>query len=93
MSNTLIGKTLTGMKIADDKQAILFNTSDGDVVAKCDADCCSVTWVEHIELPALGFPALVVAVGALDLPVLTMTTLTTTVWQCMGAKLPPIRAR
>lgn len=34
MSSMLIGKTLTGMKIADDKEATLFNTSDGDWLVK-----------------------------------------------------------
>jgi len=66
--NPLIGKTLTGMKIADDRQALLFQTTDGDMEVLVDADCCSYTWVEHIELPALGFPALVTAVEDLDLP-------------------------
>lgn len=66
--NPLIGKTLTGMKIADDRQALLFQTADGDLVVQVDADCCSYTWVESVELPALGFPALVTAVEELELP-------------------------
>ena len=66
--NPLIGKTLTGMKIAEDRQALLFQTADGDIVVGVDADCCSYTWVEHVELPALGFPALVTAVDDLDMP-------------------------
>jgi len=65
--NVLVRKILTGMKIAADKQAILFQTTDGDIVAYADADCCSHTWVEHIELPALGFPALVTEARDLDL--------------------------
>ncbi len=68
MNNILVGKTLQAMKIADDKEALLFVTNAGDIVARCDADCCSSTWVEHIELPALGFPAFVIAVDDLDLP-------------------------
>jgi hypothetical protein len=32
-----------------------------------DADCCSHTWIESIELPALGFPAVVTEVKDLDL--------------------------
>ncbi len=68
MANILIGKKITQIKIADDKEAILFICEDGDVKARCDAECCSHTWIEHIELPALGFPALVVAVDDLDLP-------------------------
>jgi len=68
MTSILIGKKIKQIKIADDKHAILFCCEDGDVKALCDAECCSNTWIEHIELPALGFPALVVAVDALDLP-------------------------
>lgn len=68
MSNVLIGKTITGMKIAQDREAILFQTTDGDMVVRVDADCCSYTWVEGIELPALGFPAIVSKVEDLELP-------------------------
>jgi hypothetical protein len=68
MSKILIGKTITKMKIADDKKAILFITDDGEIIAKCDGDCCSNTWVEHIELPVLGFPAKVISVDDLDMP-------------------------
>lgn len=56
------------MKIADDKQAILFKTPDGDIIARADGECCSHTWIESIELPALGFPALVVSVQDLHMP-------------------------
>jgi|SRR6185312_2312985 len=66
--NVLVGKTLTGMKLAEDRQAILFQTTDGDVVVQVDADCCSYTWVEHVELPALGFPAVVTEVEDLEMP-------------------------
>lgn len=68
MSNILIGRTLTGIKIADDREALLFQTAEGDVIARCDADCCSHTWVEHVDLPARGFPAVVQAVEDLDMP-------------------------
>lgn len=57
--NILINKILTGMKIADDKKAILFQTDSGDIPVSVDGDCCSDTWIESIELPALGFPCLV----------------------------------
>lgn len=51
----LKGKVIVAMKIADDKKAILFITDGGNIIAKCDGDCCSSTWVEHIDLPVLGF--------------------------------------
>lgn len=68
MTNVLIGKTILQIKIADDKAAMLFICEGGEVKVRCDAECCSSTWIEHIELPALGFPALVIAVNDLDLP-------------------------
>lgn len=67
-TNPLIGKTITGMQIAEDKEALRFILSDGELIVSVDADCCSHTWIEHVELPALGFPAQVVAVDDLDLP-------------------------
>ena len=66
--NVLVGKTLTGMKLAEDRLAILFQTTDGDILVRVDADCFSYTWVESIELPALGFPALVTVVEDLEMP-------------------------
>lgn len=48
--NPLIGKTLDGLDLADDKQALRFRVRGGDpIIALVDADCCSYTWVEHIE--------------------------------------------
>ena len=67
MSKFLVGKTIKKIMIADDKQALLFMTDDGDHVVRVDADCCSHTWVESIEAPALGFPALVAGAEDLDL--------------------------
>jgi hypothetical protein len=63
----LVSKTLIGIMLAEDKEAILFRTSSGDIVAKCDADCCSHTWVEHIELPVNGLPAVVLSVQDIEL--------------------------
>lgn len=68
MENILVGKTINAILIAKDKEAIRFDTDGGEIIAKCDSDCCSYTWVEHIELPALGFPSKVVSVESLGLP-------------------------
>lgn len=62
MSKSIIGKTLDGIKIADDRKAVLFLIDGGDVIAKTDGECCSCSFIEAIELPALGFPATVMAV-------------------------------
>lgn len=66
--NPLIGKVVTGLQIADDRQALRFVLADGEMVVLVDAECCSYTWVENVELPALGFPATVTAVEELDMP-------------------------
>lgn len=66
MPHVLVGKTITGIKIADDKGAILFQTTDGDIVARCDGDCCSHTWIESIENTVREFPALVTAAHEIE---------------------------
>ena len=68
MANILVGKTINKIMIADDKEAILFKTTGEDVLVRVDADCCSETWVESIELPAMGFPAVVISVDDLKMP-------------------------
>lgn len=68
MTNPLIGKTLTKVELAVDKLAIRFTVDGEHVVARCDADCCSFTWIESVELPAGGLPAKVLEATDLDLP-------------------------
>ena len=65
----LEGKTITKIELASDHKAIRFTVdADAPIIAKADGDCCSDTWIEHIELPAAGPPAKVLSVGDLDLP-------------------------
>lgn len=66
-TNPLIGKTITAIEIAADKLALRFILSNSECVVNVDADCCSHTWIEEVELPALGFPAIVTAVEDLSL--------------------------
>lgn len=66
--NPLIGRTIQRMMIAADKMALLFVLDDTtELVARVDADCCSHTWIESVELPALGFPCVVQTVADLEL--------------------------
>src|ERR1700757_2282545 len=58
MENTIVGKYIKNIKIADDKLALLFQCDDGDIVLRVDGDCCSNSWIESITLPE-SFPALV----------------------------------
>jgi hypothetical protein len=64
----LVGKTLTKVELAADKMAIRFTVDGETVVAKCDADCCSHTWIESVEMPAGGLPATILGIGELTLP-------------------------
>lgn len=66
-TNPLIGRVLTKIEIAGDKEAIRFTLADGEVIARCDADCCSSTWVESIEKTAM-LPATVLSAEPLGLP-------------------------
>ena len=65
--HVLVGKTLIDIQLAADKEAIRFVTTDGDVVALCDADCCSHTWVETVESTLRRFPATILKAGDLEL--------------------------
>ena len=56
------------MQIAADRQSLKFVLTDGELIVDVDADCCSYSWVEHIELPAGGFPATVASVSEIDMP-------------------------
>ena len=64
----LVGRTITSIKTDDDGDSLIVNTEEGEVRAWCYGDCCSYTWIEHIDLPARGFPAKVQAVHDLNMP-------------------------
>ena len=67
-SNPLIGKTVLKIEVNEEKDVIRFYCEDVVVLGHCEADCCSNTWIEHVEYPALGYPAKVLNVEDLDLP-------------------------
>lgn len=70
IKHILIGKIITDIQISKDRYSLIFRIKDEPpIVAECYAECCSETWIENIELPALGFPAVVVSVHDLDMPV------------------------
>lgn len=68
MTNLLINKNIVDVKIADDKEAMLFVTDSGEnLVVRVDADCCSHTWIESVEMPALGLPFTILSCEDLDM--------------------------
>lgn len=69
MENQLIGKNIVDVKVAADKEAMLFVTDDNQqLVVRVDADCCSHTWIESVEMPALGLPFTIISCENLDMP-------------------------
>lgn len=46
----LIGKKVLRVIVAKDKERLEFACEGGDRVQyRCDGDCCSSTWIEHIQ--------------------------------------------
>lgn len=65
-------KQLVGLTITDirwDGDSITFNTQEkGDITANVYGDCCSHSWIDSVETPARGYPAVVQDAFSLDLP-------------------------
>ena len=68
--NILIGKLIEGIKIAEDKMALLFLTDAGEFIARADAGCCSSTWIESVEIPFTEFPCRVLRIEDINMPYL-----------------------
>ena len=52
MFKPLLGRKLTSVKLVDHGQRILFSFETGDAVGfAVEGDCCSSSWIEHLELP------------------------------------------
>lgn len=67
IQNPLIGKTIKTVWLAEDNKTIKFDLADGtDIIARCDGDCCSSTWIENVENPEALIGAEVM--GAVDIP-------------------------
>ncbi len=67
--DTLVGKEITAVHLADDRGAIRFDIKGGEpVVARCDGDCCSSTWIEHVEGPEQLIGCEVLAVEDINMP-------------------------
>jgi hypothetical protein len=50
--NCLIGKVIASIELAEDRGAIKFVLDDGsEIIARCDGDCCSNTWIEDLINP------------------------------------------
>lgn len=48
----MIGKTLTSVCLENNKERIVFTFADGSSQAfGVEGDCCSQSWIEHLEAP------------------------------------------
>ena len=60
---------LTINSISWDADSITFHTEEkGDITATVYGDCCSESWIDSVEEPARGYPAVVQNVHATELP-------------------------
>jgi hypothetical protein len=68
-AHILVGKTINEIEVQGDREALLVDCGpSGTIRATTYGDCCSTTWIESVEEPALGFPALVLSVTDLAMP-------------------------
>lgn len=68
-TNILIGKTINAIFIADDKEALRFDLEGGEpIIVRCDADCCSHTWVETIENAGAAIGSSVLEAKSIEMP-------------------------
>lgn len=73
--NSLVGKTVVEVFLADDQEAIKFdviqdntNATIFSIIARCDGDCCSHTWIEDVINPEVLIGSPVLSVEDLELP-------------------------
>jgi hypothetical protein len=53
----LIGKTIVTVGVDDARELLTFGLQGGEVVQfRTYGDCCSHTWIEHLEVPAGAVP-------------------------------------
>ena len=49
---TMIGKVLSSVTLSTDKEVITFTYQDGTKTRLgVEGDCCSESWIEHLEMP------------------------------------------
>lgn len=56
----LVGRTITAVRLDQASDAVEFDTDEGVQRYEAEGDCCSSSWIEHMDNPAqiLGSPVL-----------------------------------
>jgi len=76
MSDThcLVGKVITAVSLASDKKAMRFEVTEGEAIrARATGDCCSRTWIEHVENPQALMGSAVLSARNIEMPSLPTT--------------------
>ena len=64
-----IGKTLSGVSLNPEKDEITFTFTDGSSKRLgTEGDCCSSSWIEHLEAPPDVFGAVITAIDEPEMP-------------------------
>ena len=59
----LRGRKIVRVELRDQKEKIAFVFEDGEKLYAVEGDCCSKSWIEHLEMPSNLAGAQVIAVG------------------------------
>lgn len=62
----LVGMRLMGVKVDDDKESISLLFPEGTLRMYASGDCCSQSWIEYVETPALGWDGVIADVSGQD---------------------------
>lgn len=70
--NSLVGRTVEAIQLSSDAEQLFIHFTDGTAdKLQVEADCCSSTWIEHVQGVKQFVGATVTAVDNLDMPDLT----------------------
>ncbi len=64
----LVGRRIHEVRINDDKTVIAFETCDGRAAFYTEGDCCSNSWIEHVQNAENLAGAIVLSVDHIDMP-------------------------
>lgn len=66
--NPLVGKQITGVRVEKGGEKLAFDTNAGQLSLEVTGDCCSHSWIEHIEGVRNLVGATVLSVSDRDMP-------------------------
>jgi hypothetical protein len=61
----LIGKVIKTFSLTEQGEKLTLHTNAGSIVFRTKGDCCSESWIEHINAPKL--PAIILGIESKDL--------------------------